>query len=140
MRVVLDTNILISAIFWNGKPRKVLDAAKNKRILLGTSRSMLNEFITVVLREEKFKTDMNDAVKRAQYIVNFSSLVEPKIKIYFSRDPGDDKVLECAASFNADCIVSADRDLLDIGSFLGIKIVTAEEFLKILVLPCESAP
>jgi putative PIN family toxin of toxin-antitoxin system len=61
-----------------------------------------------------------------------SVLVSPTIRLAQSRDPADDKFLECAVAGAADYLVTGDEDLLAVGRYQGLAIVTAREFLAIL--------
>ena len=138
MRVVADTNTVISGILWQGNPRRVLDAARDALIELYTSRVLLEE-LEDALSREKFASRLSLANLTAKYVVrNFSSVavvIEPApIKAVILRDPDDDAVLACALSASCDVIVSGDNDLLDLKEHLGIRILTATQILAELML------
>ncbi len=127
-KVVIDTNIYVSAIFWGGNPREVLDLGRDENILIYTSFYIQQE-IAQKLRI-KFKLDEED-VKRI--LLDFSTFTIP-VKVTkriraIHDDPDDDKFIECAISCNADYIVSGDRHLLNLKKYAGIKILKASEFL-----------
>ena len=137
MRVVADTNTVISGILWQGNPRRVLDAARDDLIELYTSRVLLEEL--KALSREKFASRLSLANLTAKYVVrNFSSVavvIEPApIKAVILRDPDDDTVLACALSASCDVIVFGDNDLLDLKEHLGIRILTATQILAELML------
>jgi putative PIN family toxin of toxin-antitoxin system len=131
MKAVLDTNVLISAFFWNGNERAVLKKCKDKELEMLISPEMLEEVETVL----KFKFSVPDD-RRADFlrsIIVISELVFPSEEIdEIKSDPADNRILECAASGKADYIVSGDRHLLGLGKYRKIEILNAREMLKIL--------
>lgn len=130
-KVVIDTNIYISAIFWGGKPRKVVDLGRDEKILIFSSLDIEKE-IAEKLRT-KFKIDEEEV---SQILLDISTFTTP-IKVTrqiqaILDDPEDDKFIECAVSCNADYIVSGDRHLLNLKEYGGIRIIKASEFLSSL--------
>ena len=136
MKVVLDTNIWLSGIFWQGNPYKIIKLAEQRKIEVIISKQILEEVIRVLSRESKFqkfienrKILIEDLMRT---IISISNLVEPKSKINVIKDDTDDnKFLEAGVDGKADFIISGDRHLLDLGQFSGIKILNAREFLEI---------
>ena len=131
MRVVLDTNILISALFWRGNPYNVVLNALKKKYVLYLSQEILNEL------EEKLRIKFRfpeDKIRNHIGILRENGKVtEPDVKLDIIReDPDDNKFLECAVSCNADFIVSGDKHILKLKEFKGIKILTAKEFLDLI--------
>ena len=133
MKVVLDTNVLISALIKAGKPRELFFRLAEEKMLL-LSRQILVEFLEVAedLRIKKY-------VKEQETTAFLSSLRDAtnivKVKSKFKSvkdDPDDDVILRTAYDGNADYIVSGDNHLLSLGEFRRIKIVTVDEMLKIL--------
>jgi putative PIN family toxin of toxin-antitoxin system len=102
MRVVCDTNILISAlIFPGGNPDKVIQLARTKEIDLYISPFILNEFERVL--KEKFNYTENEVKKRLERIINISTIVNPKEHIsVVTEDEADNRILECAIEAKAD--------------------------------------
>lgn len=129
MRVVLDTNILISAfIFPGGAPEAAYRAMLERRATLVTSPTLLAEFGRVL--SEKFGWAPEQAEQAVAQIVRIGDLVRPTSAIHVIReDPADDRVLEAALDGNADAIVSGDRHLLRLGAWRGIQIEKASAFL-----------
>ncbi|MEK6876944.1 MAG: putative toxin-antitoxin system toxin component, PIN family [Nanoarchaeota archaeon] len=131
MIVVLDTNILISAIFWRGNPYEVVRNALKKKYSLYLSTEILNE-----LEEKlriKFKFPEDNISNHIELLKEYGKIVVPISKVNaIKEDPDDNKVLECAETAKADYIVSGDAHLLKLKEFKGIKIVTAKEFLGII--------
>lgn len=131
MIVVLDTNILISAIFWRGNPYKVILNAFKKKYSLYLSTEILKELEEKLSLKFKFP---EDKIKNHIGILReYGRIIEPTIKVdIINEDPDDNRILECAVSCNADYIVSGDHHLLKLKEFKGIKIVTAKEFLELI--------
>ncbi len=130
-KVVIDTNIYISAIFWGGKPREVVDLGRDKNILIFTSLDIEKE-IAEKLRT-KFKLDEEKVNKVLLDFATFTIPVKVTKRIQaVPDDPEDDKFIECAISCNADYIVSGDRHLLNLKGYAGIRILKASEFLSSL--------
>ena len=128
-KVVLDTNISISAFFWNGIPRKVYELAKNKRITLLYSKNIEQELLRV-LAYEKFGLSVheilpiaNDYRKTGLFVTVVSKLAVIK------EDPTDNIFINCAVDGNAKYIISGDPHLLRLKKYNEIEIVKAKEFL-----------
>ena len=129
MKVVLDTNILISAfVFPGGAPEFVYRAAVERRIDLVTSPSLLAEFGRVL--SEKFGWEPAMAERAVEQVARIATVVRPTKKLsVIEQDPADDRVLEAAAEGAAEVIVSGDRHLTRIGPWEGIRILKARAFL-----------
>ncbi|MDO8538247.1 MAG: putative toxin-antitoxin system toxin component, PIN family [archaeon] len=130
IKVVLDTNIFVSSIFWEkGNPKKIIDLALNQKFRVFVSLDILEELKKVLERdfeqpEEKIQVQLN-------IIMSFAELIEIKEQIDFIKsDPADNKILDCAFSIRADFIVSGDNHLLELKEFKEIRIVSPKEFLE----------
>lgn len=129
-RVVLDTNVLISAIVFGGKPKKVLQAAIAGTFQLVLSNTLLEE-LHGVLEGPKFKLPREMMKTVRDELLLFADLVVPMNKLdVIVSDPDDNRVLECAATGEVDFIVSGDPDLLDLGQFQNIRIWTPAQFVR----------
>jgi putative PIN family toxin of toxin-antitoxin system len=135
MKVVLDTNILISALIKAGKPRELLLKIVEDGVQAVLSRGILEEFLEVVedSRIRKY-VDEDDIIAFLRVIGSVAKIagVKSKFKV-IKEDPTDDVVLRTAQDGKANCLVSGDKHLLSLGKFRGMKIVTADEMLKMLV-------
>lgn len=131
INVVIDTNIYISAIFWGGKPREVIDLGRDNKIQIFSSLEIENE-ISRKLRE-KFNLPINEVEK---IMIDFSTFTIPvitanRLKI-IHEDPDDDKFIECGVQCKAGYIVSGDKHLLNLKEYAGMKILKASEFLSVI--------
>lgn len=135
MRIVLDTNVLISAFLWQGAPKEIFVLAEKHTIAICATRETLEEFERV-LSYPKFKTHLDLIGKTPTQITDeFAEIVEYYPSIKFSTpqiqdDPSDDNFLSCALSARASFIVSGDKHLLRLKRFRKIPILSPDEFLK----------
>ena len=129
LRVVLDTNVLVSAIISDGKPRELLRKGISKEFCMVTSDLLLRE-LGNVLRRPKFRTDEDEIHRIIFALMQATEVVEvvSKLKLV-EEDPKDDMVVETAYDGKADFIVSGDSHLLALKSFREIKIVTVSQML-----------
>ena len=112
MRIVIDTNVIVSGIFWSGIPGKVLERWAEGSFILCTTTEILNEYFEVIDRLAA-KCERHDlAVRWKTYFFKHTALAESTYRFLEFRDPNDAKFVECAMSANANIIVSGDNDLL----------------------------
>lgn len=129
-RIVIDTNIYISAIFWGGKPREVLELGRNGRISIFTSSEIQAE-IEMKLKT-KFRIEENEVAQILLDYAMFTMPIKPLHRIaIIEADPDDDKFMECALAARAGYIVSGDKHLLNLKNYQGIQIKKPAEFLEI---------
>lgn len=127
MKIVIDTNIVISGVFFGGWPRRVLQAVLADKITACVNIAIIQEYNEVVremVSRKQGKIDENILMP----LVARMQIVDGKATVQVCRDPDDNKFLECAKDAHALYIVSGDKDLLDIGSYEEIEILTAKEF------------
>lgn len=131
MRVVLDTNVLISAyVLPGGNPEAAYRLALGGAVELVTSRPLLAEFGRVL--ESKFGWEPSKSEEAVRQVARLATLAEPGERLAIvAEDPADDRVLEAALAGSAAYIVSGDEHLLDLGSFRGVRIITATAFLEL---------
>jgi len=126
--IVFDTNILFSAAGWRGNPYRCVDLARTRQVQAVTCDAIIDELAEKLALKLRMMPDHVNEVL-ADYL-SFHQVVEiPGVLAAVPRDPDDNAVLECAQVGSAQSVVSGDRDLLSIGNFQGIDIVTASEFL-----------
>jgi uncharacterized protein len=134
VRIVLDTNVVISALLWRGPPYRLLEAIRqHESHTLYSSPVLLEELTDVITRPAMTRrlTVIGKTVREvlADYLEAIE-LVEPVVIPSVSRDPDDDHVLACALAAAAELIVSGDTDLLDLADYEGTPIVTPAEALR----------
>jgi len=129
MRVVLDTNIFISAVL-GGRLGVIVDEWRAKRFTLIVSEAIVHEYLDVIQRP-KFKISAEEIADVIDYLLKTVEFVTPLEAITaIEADPSDNKFLEAALEGQAVYIVSGDNHLLDLKTFRGILILTAREFIE----------
>ncbi|MBS3071590.1 putative toxin-antitoxin system toxin component, PIN family [Candidatus Pacearchaeota archaeon] len=133
MRLILDTNVFISGIFWEGNfCSQLIDKWKNKEVKLVSSLEIVGELIETL---KNFKIFMPESMieEWKNLILNNSIITQPSTKIdIIKEDPEDNKFLEAAVDGKADLIVSQDKHLLNLKEYQGIKILNPEEAINFL--------
>lgn len=134
MRLVLDTNIVVSGLLSDGTPARLLDAAQADQAELFTTRQLLAE-LTRILRRAKFADAIAaSGLSLEELVLGYAELavvIEPlPITLTVAADPDDDQVLACAAAARPELIASGDKHLLSLKQYQGIPIVTAAEALQ----------
>ena len=132
MRVVLDTNVIISALNFPGNERSVLELALRGRFEFYLSRFILEEAGGVLVR--KFGWDEERRAQAIRVTENAAIVIEPlRLPEVIEGGHADNRVLECAVAARADYLVTGDRrHLLPIGEHQGTRIVNAPRFLSAL--------
>jgi hypothetical protein len=137
LNVVLDTNVLVSGVITqNSSPQKVLDAWVEGRFNLVTSLVLINEFTHVlqyprIAGRLQLSSDELDQLLVA--LLSQAHIVPGNLELPgVTRDPQDDPVVACAVEGKADLIVSGDQDLLILGTYHEVQILTPRQFLDCL--------
>lgn len=130
MRIVIDTNVLMSGVFWKGQPAQILEYWADDLLLLVISEEIFSEYKRVSeILSKKYKVENIDAlldlIAVNAHFVNPVGIDYPKCN-----DPDDDKFLAAAVSAHAKYIVTGDKALLKVGSYKGGSVVTVKEFLE----------
>lgn len=137
MRLVLDTNVLVSAFLWDGIPGRLIELAGESEIDLYTSRALLAELSEVLHRRKFVKPIQATGFTAAEIVRHYRRLAHRvtvrQLSKQISRDADDDQVLACALAAKADFIVSGDKDLLTLNMFREIPIMTAAEAIRAIV-------
>lgn len=133
MRLVLDTNIVISGLIWGGVPRQLLDLGQDGQVTFFTSSALLDELVGV-LEREKFATLLTSQGITPTFLMQRYGMLAKLVKLQAIertvRDIDDDAVVATALSANADIIASGDRDLLVLHPWQGIQILNAADTLQ----------
>ena len=130
LRVALDTNVLISAILFGGKPRQILEKAIRGEIRLCPSEPILEE-LSGVLRRSKFDYSLERVQTILTELTSIADFVNPSQTIRLVlEDPDDNRILECAVEAKANYIITGDFHLLRLSRYRDIEIVNAFTFLE----------
>lgn len=129
-KIVLDTNILISALGWKGNPKEIFRRVLEGEFELFMAEKQLEE-LKEVMNYPKFAFTEDQKSRFLTLLLSVAKVVETsgKLKV-IKEDPDDDIILESAIENNVDFIISGDDHLLKIKEYLNVKIVNASEFLK----------
>lgn len=133
MRVVLDTNVVASAILWGGTPRLLLQASRDKRVDLFTSTPMLAE-LTDILGRRKFAGKIAASLLTIDRLVDdyaqLASVVRPAATSRIAPDPNDDVIIGTALAAKAEMIVTGDKPLLSVIEHEGVRIVGVAQAIE----------
>ena len=129
MKIVLDTNVFISGVFFTGPPYKILKAWRDGRIQILISEEIIEEYRRVGELLSKQFSDIEFGPILQLLTIN-AELVQPrKLTAQGCEDPDDDKFLECAISGNSNLIVSGDNHLLKVSGYKGIEVIRPRNFI-----------
>jgi putative PIN family toxin of toxin-antitoxin system len=136
-RLVLDSNVWISAFLFGGKPAAVINLARERRVRILMSTELILE-IGRALRYEKLRRILERSKRSTETIVAqilaVTQLVETKSqRSWITQDPADDIVLNCAVENSADYIISGDQHILRLRRIGGMQILTPTAFLQQIV-------
>jgi putative PIN family toxin of toxin-antitoxin system len=130
MRIVLDTNVFVSGIFFSGPPSQILKAWQKQRLQIALSEEILFEYQRVS-NELSLKYPQIDITPIIELITIHGLLIDTKgVDISICQDPDDDKFIECAVAGKCDIIVSGDRHLLRLVRHEGVRILKPREFVE----------
>ncbi len=125
MRLVLDTNVLVSALHFGGRPRRLLEAVLIGRHQLVGGNAILVELEAVLV--DTCRWERGRAAAARSEVEAVADMVTPVEVPRVCRDPDDDEILAIAVAGDVDVLVTGDSDLLELGEFEGIRIVTVAE-------------
>jgi uncharacterized protein len=142
IRVVYDTNLLVSAFLSRndagGVSNELLHFARGGAVQLHLSPDIIAETLETLLEsrraQRRYAYTPNDALAFCEALLTAATIIvnPPPIPGAVPRDPDDDMIIACAVAAGADYLVSRDHDLLSLGSYQGIKIISPEEFLRVV--------
>lgn len=129
MRVVIDTNVLVSAIFWTGKPKLLLNRVRAGQVVFLSSEELLAELYAVITSAKKpFQLNKGEADSIISHLREMAEIVYTESEVCVCKHDPDNRVLECALDGKADYILTGDKDLLELKSFEATKIVKIGDF------------
>ena len=128
MKVVFDTNVLVSAlVFPGGQGEAALARVLEEKDELVLSKPILDELLGVLGR--KFSRDAEELSHVAVFLSELSVSVKPRQRLHVVKDEPDNRILECAIAGHADAIVTGDRALLALGEYRGVRLISLREYL-----------
>jgi len=131
IRVVVDSNVVVSAFYFpGGKPGKTLALIREGELINFTSKYILDEVKRIL--KKKFLWSDAQSLEAVDEIISFSEIVDPPIELTITTHDPDNRILECAVAGRADFIISGDRHLTSLRTFQAIKIVDPATFLAII--------
>ncbi|MEO7838627.1 MAG: putative toxin-antitoxin system toxin component, PIN family [Anaerolineales bacterium] len=129
LKVVMDTNVFVSAVFFSGPPYQILKAWQSGEFELVVSQDILHEYRRVgqILAEEHRKIDLNPILT---FVVEHAKVYQPvKLEEPVCEDPDDDKFFACALASGSRVIISGDKHLLRVSGYEGIEVLKPREFV-----------
>ena len=135
MSIVIDTNVVISALLFGGTPEKLVSLWKTRQIEPVFSKGILDEYLRVLaypkfsLSEIEIELLLNHELLPYFKVVD---ILEVEQKTIIKADPDDDKFIICALADRCNFIISGDKHLLELGSYQEIEIITLSAFLNII--------
>jgi len=131
MKIVMDTNVLLSSTIWAGSANRVLLMLISNGAKFYTSKAILDEYEEVVRRDFPKLVDMLPHLM--ENIVSFSIFAESSVKLgVVKEDEDDNRIIECAMAANAEFILTYDRHLLKLKEYEGVKILKPESMRRLL--------
>ena len=130
MKIVLDTNVFISGIFFSGPPSQILQAWKNKKLRIILSQDILDEYHRVA-ESLSSKYPTIDIFQIIELVTVHGQFVDSTdLDITVCEDPDDNKFIECAIASDTKIIVSGDKHLLKITGYRGITVFKPRDFVN----------
>jgi len=131
MRIVIDTNVVASAIFFGGRPAELLRMVVQHELSAVATNEIVDEYqATINYLLNKYE----DRPLQLSIVPIFSAMeiIPVTSKIEVCRDPDDNKFISCAIDGHCYYVVSGDKDLLSVEQYADIKIITVADFLKLI--------
>ena len=129
LKVVMDTNVFVSGVFFSGPPFQILQAWQSGEFEVVVSQEILDEYRRVgeVLAEERPKIDLNPILT---YVIEHAKVYKSaELKEPVCEDPDDDKFFACALASGSRIIISGDKHLLKVSGYQGIEVLKPREFV-----------
>jgi putative PIN family toxin of toxin-antitoxin system len=128
-KVVIDTNVFVSGLFFSGPPFRILKAWQNGQFRMAVSEDIIDDYKRVIetLAEKLGDIDLDAVIERL--VIDAEMIPDYSFEQPVCEDPDDDKFLACAMLSKSQYLVSGDKHLLKLGTFLNTEIVTPRQFL-----------
>ena len=129
MKIVVDTNVIVSGIFFNGKPRELLRECFNGKYEIICTKEIFLEYVeTIEKLAKRYKQRVREEI--IPILLDNITIIENVDDGKYSRDPDDDKFINCAKSSGAKYVITGDNDLLVLEKIGDIRLLTVADFLK----------
>ena len=130
MRIILDTNVFVSGVFFRGPPYEILEAWRDGKVQLVVSPEILEEYHRVgeILGKQFPKVELGPVIDLLA--VEARLVLPPGLPEQVCADPDDDKFLACALNSKTEFVISGDKHLLEVSCYRGIKIVRPRKFIE----------
>lgn len=122
MKIVLDTNVFISGVFFGGPPYQILDAWRKGKIDIVLSEAIYDEYHRIATELSRQFKEVDISTFLDLLAVNAIWVNVPQLPFRVSTDPDDDKFISCAVASKTKLIVSGDKHLLDVSGFRGVEV------------------
>ena len=136
LKLVADTNTVVSALLWHGAPHRLFQAIETEELSFYASRTLIGELADVLARRKLASAVRASGKTTSALVAEYQALVElvrPRaLRRHIGHDPDDEAVIACALAARADLIVSGDQDLRVLKTYGRIRIVGATEALQII--------
>jgi uncharacterized protein len=130
LKVVFDTNILVSAlVFPGGRGEAALRRIVEEQDQLVISKPIVDELLGILAR--KFARDAEELAHVAVFLSGLAILVKPRRRLRVIKDDPDNRILECAVTGRAGAIVTGDKALLTLAEYKNVRIISLREYLKV---------
>ena len=131
MRIVIDTNVLASAVFFGGRPAELLRMVVMHEISAVATDEIVDEYQATVnyLLDKYHGRPLHLSIIP---VVSALEIIQAKSRIEVCRDPDDNKFISCAVDGHCYYVVSGDKDLLSVEQYADVRIITVAEFLKLI--------
>ena len=136
LKIVLDTNVWVSALLWGGKPAEIIVAAEQGKLCIYISEDItaeINQVLAYPKLERIYQTTGQHKDDLIEQVLKIAKLVKITSKVDVIKEhPADNKFLECALDAKADYIVSSDKHVLNVIAYKKIQTMLVSDFLKLL--------
>jgi uncharacterized protein len=129
LKVVMDTNVFVSGVFFSGPPYQILKAWQSGEFELVASQEILDEYLRVgeILAEERPAVDLKPIFN---FVLEHATIYKPSVlKEPVCEDPDDDKFFACALASESKIIISGDKHLLKVSGYQGIEVLKPRDFV-----------
>ena len=130
MKIILDTNVIVSGIFFSGPPYEILKAWRNGKFKIVVSQEILLEYQRIAEKLNQKFPMINIQPMIDLLTVKADLVIGPELPIQICKDPGDDKFISCALASGSKIIITGDKHLLNVNGYKGLEIIRPREFVE----------